>query len=59
MKGSVQGLGLATVYGIVAANGGYIDIHSELGRGTEVEVFFAQVKEPSAERVAAPDRSRN
>jgi signal transduction histidine kinase len=48
-KDGPQGLGLATVYGMVASNGGYIDVRSEPGRGTEVEVFFPQVERRSVQ----------
>jgi hypothetical protein len=34
---------------MVVSNGGYIDVRSEPGRGTEVEVFFGQVEGPGAE----------
>lgn len=34
------GLGLATVYGIVKQNGGFVHIQSQEGRGTTVRVYF-------------------
>src|SRR5206468_12515213 len=34
------GLGLATVHGIIVQHGGYVDLDTELGRGTTVRLFL-------------------
>ena len=47
--GEGTGLGLATVYGIAKQNGGFVEIQSQLGRGTTIMIFL-----PKAEKESAP-----
>ncbi len=46
--GKGTGLGLAIVYGIVKQHGGFVEVHSELGKGTVVNVFLPAAQQPPA-----------
>jgi two-component system, cell cycle sensor histidine kinase and response regulator CckA len=44
--GRGTGLGLASVYGIIKAHGGYIDVVSDIGQGTTFEIYLPASKVP-------------
>jgi len=46
-QGHGTGLGLSTVMGIVKGHGGFINVYSEVGRGTRFQVYIPAAEGPS------------
>jgi CheY-like chemotaxis protein len=46
--GHGTGLGLSQVYGFARQSGGFVEIHSEVGRGTTVQLFLPRTRSPLA-----------
>ena len=52
-KGQGTGLGLATVYGIVAQSGGGVEVESAVSVGTTFRIFFPRIGNSTADAVPA------
>ena len=60
-KGPAQGsgLGLATVYGIVKQSHGWIEIYTELGKGSAFKIYLPRINENLETRADAEHRRAN
>ena len=56
--GKGTGLGLATVYGIVEQNGGFIQVHSELDRGATFKTYLPRADDAAAQALPGPERGK-
>ena len=48
------GLGLSTAMAIVKSHGGFVNVYSEAGRGTQFAVYFPAMEEPETDNVELP-----
>jgi CheY-like chemotaxis protein len=53
--GKGSGLGLSQVYGLVEQHEGFIDIRSELGKGTAITLYFPEKLREETEAEAIPE----
>jgi PAS domain S-box-containing protein len=54
--GQGTGLGLSMVYGFVKQSGGHVNIDSEPGKGTRIELYLRRALAPLAQAPAFPER---
>jgi two-component system, NtrC family, sensor kinase len=47
--GAGTGLGLSVAHGIITDHGGWIDVHSEVGKGTRMTIYLAAAEPSTAE----------
>jgi signal transduction histidine kinase/TolB-like protein/CheY-like chemotaxis protein len=53
--GKGSGLGLAQVHGFAGQSGGWVDLESQLGRGTTVSLFLPRARDPESNPIMPAD----
>jgi PAS domain S-box-containing protein len=53
--GRGTGLGLSTVIGIIKSHGGFVDVYSEMGQGTQFKVYLPALEETAMEEIEGPE----
>ena len=57
-QGKGTGMGLASAYGIITQSGGFIEVASELGRGSTFTVYIPSTGTPASQDDYAGDTAR-
>ena len=52
-----SGLGLSMVYGFVIRSGGFIEVDSKVGKGTEFRLYFPRLQESENDRLTSDPKS--
>ena len=58
-RGRGTGLGLSTVHGLVKSHGGFVDVATQLGRGSEFRVFLPAAPSTAADATVAEQAAQS
>jgi hypothetical protein len=55
--GQGTGLGLSMIYGFVRQSGGYVNVESDIGRGTHVQIYLPRSQAPDKQTLSSASAS--